>query len=56
VNAPSGETVRMIDALTRAGKTYELMILPEETHALAGTSRAYRSDAERRFLERHLEP
>src|SRR6185295_2727872 len=56
VNAPFGETIRMIDALTRAGKTYELMILPEETHALTGTNGAYRSTAERHFLERHLEP
>jgi dipeptidyl-peptidase-4 len=56
VNAPFGETIRMVDALTRAGKTYELMILPEETHALTSTNGAYRSSAERHFLERHLLP
>ncbi|MEO8452271.1 MAG: DPP IV N-terminal domain-containing protein, partial [Gemmatimonadota bacterium] len=56
VNAPFGETVRMIDALTRAGKTYEFLIVPEGTHALAGNDATYRSAAERHFLERHLLP
>jgi dipeptidyl aminopeptidase/acylaminoacyl peptidase len=56
VNAPFGETIRMIDALTRAAKTYEFVLLPEGTHALAGTDAAYRSAAERHFLERYLLP
>ncbi|MEO8452033.1 MAG: prolyl oligopeptidase family serine peptidase [Gemmatimonadota bacterium] len=56
VNASFGAGVLMIDALARTGKTYALMILPDESDAPTGTNGAYRSTAERHFLERHLQP
>ena len=56
VNAPFGESIRMADALIKAGKIFDLVILPEETHALTQPVGVWRGAAERRFLDRHLQP
>ena len=56
VNATFSATMKMVDALTRAGKPYDLMVLPEQTHRLEGQSRDYVLDAVRRYFELHLNP
>ena len=56
VNATFSATMKMVEALTRAGKPYDLVVLPEQTHRLDGTSREYVLDSLRRFFVRHLEP
>jgi dipeptidyl aminopeptidase/acylaminoacyl peptidase len=56
LNAPFSATMKMVDALTKAGKPYSLVVLPEQNHITAGQSRAYRTEATRRFFETHLLP
>jgi dipeptidyl aminopeptidase/acylaminoacyl peptidase len=52
-NAPFSNTMRMVAALIRAGKRFELLVLPGENHALAQTRAYYRNDV-RVFFVRHL--
>jgi dipeptidyl aminopeptidase/acylaminoacyl peptidase len=56
VNATFSTTMKMVDALTRAGKAYDLMILPEEDHLPKGTSLGYWIEGIRRYFVEHLEP
>jgi len=37
-NAPLTATIQMIDALIRAGKPYDLVLLPDQDHAPSGPS------------------
>ncbi len=53
-NAPFSNTMRMVDALVRAGKRFELLVLPGENHGLSPQKRAYYRDDVRRFFARHL--
>ena len=61
-DAPFSGTMRMVDALIRAGKHFDLLVLPGVGHQFRGTSssdltsRTYAFEAIRRFLEEHLEP
>ena len=53
--APWAGTMRMVDALTRAGKYFDLIVLPDENHRLfGGTRAAYLREAARRHFVRHL--
>ena len=54
VNAPFAETIRMIDALERAGKPYDLVLLPEQGHAAQNS--IYSLQAVKRYLVEHLKP
>ena len=56
VNATFSATMKMVEALTRAGKPYDLIVLPEQTHRLEGASREYVLDAVRRYFVEHLKP
>jgi dipeptidyl aminopeptidase/acylaminoacyl peptidase len=53
-NAPFASTVRMIDALERAGKPYDLVILPEQDHGAQNS--LYALQAVKRYLIEHLKP
>ncbi len=52
----------MVDALIRAGKRFDLLVLPGVGHTFLGTSssdltsRTHAFEAIRRFFEEHLEP
>ncbi|MBK1897303.1 S9 family peptidase [Chryseobacterium paridis] len=52
VNAPLSTTIRMIDALTKAGKTYDLILLPGKDHFIDNDK--YVSNAIRRYFEENL--
>ncbi|WP_264537889.1 S9 family peptidase [Flavobacterium sp. N1736] len=51
-NAPFSTTVRMIDALIKAGKPYDLLLLPGRTHNLEGEK--YANDVICRYFEENL--
>lgn len=53
--APWAGTIRMVDALTRAGKYFDLIVLPDENHRLFGGRHAeYLREAVRRHFVQHL--
>jgi hypothetical protein len=52
VNAPFGGTMRMIDALERANKPYDLVLLPEMDHS--GQNSPYSLQSVKRYLTEHL--
>jgi dipeptidyl-peptidase-4 len=52
LNAPLGSTIRMIDALERANKPYDLVLLPEMDHT--GQNSPYSLQSVRRYLAEHL--
>lgn len=57
VEAPWAGTMRMADALIRAGKYFDLIALPDEDHfVFRGTSASYLREAVRRHFVRHLLP
>jgi len=55
VNAPFAATIKMLSAFAAAGKYVDLIVLPEETHALSGKP-TYWLDATRHFFAEHLKP
>lgn len=56
VNAPFGSTVKMVDALLRAGKDFEFVMLPDEPHFSTGRYGGRIDDLTRDFLVEHLKP
>ncbi len=53
------EIMKVVDALIRAGKPYDLLVLPEQYHSFLsfpGTARTYFWDAMRRYFQEHLKP
>jgi dipeptidyl aminopeptidase/acylaminoacyl peptidase len=56
VNVPFTATVLMIDALERAGKPYDLVVLPDQGHAPTGQAATYYQEALKRYLVEHLNP
>lgn len=54
VNAPFSTTLRMIDALIKADKRFELLVMPGETHSPVGQARRYYDDDVRLFFLRTL--
>ncbi|MFC4763568.1 S9 family peptidase [Dyella koreensis] len=54
VNAPFSTTLRMIDALIKAGKRFELLVMPGETHSPEDQARRYYYDDVRLFFLRTL--
>ncbi len=56
VNVPFSNTMKMINALKRAGKSYELLVLPGQGHDVTEESFAYVQEAIRRFFQEHLKP
>jgi dipeptidyl aminopeptidase/acylaminoacyl peptidase len=55
-NATFSATMKMVEALTRAGKPYDLIVLPEQNHHPSGTHQAYWLDAVARYFVEHLRP
>jgi len=49
-------TMRFLDALIRAGKRYDLLLLPDQGHYPEGASRTYTLDAIRNYFQEHLKP
>jgi dipeptidyl aminopeptidase/acylaminoacyl peptidase len=56
VNATFSATMKLVDALLRAGKRFDLMVLPGQNHHYEGYALDYRRDAVRRHLQEHLRP
>ena len=54
VNASLSTTMRMADALIRAGKRFELLLMPGEAHSPAAAALRYYLDDVRRFFVREL--
>ena len=50
------QMMKMVEALTRADKPYDLIILPEVGHSPQGASRAYRNWRIIRYFVEHLKP
>ncbi len=58
VAVPFSHAMKMIDALTRAGKPYDLIVLPGWGHWYPDTEvwERYRLEAYRRYFQEHLKP
>lgn len=56
VNTPFAHTIKMVEALVRAGKPHDLVVLPEQNHVLTGAGLEYWRDAVRRYFVEHLKP
>ncbi|MGH9364117.1 MAG: DPP IV N-terminal domain-containing protein [Thermoanaerobaculia bacterium] len=57
VDVPISHTMKMAEALIRAGKPFEMLILPEQPHGFSGGSGAYVwHEAIRRYFQEHLTP
>ena len=54
VNATFSATMKMVDALTRAGKYYDLALFPEETHAFSAAANRYWFDIAKNYFIEHL--
>jgi len=60
-DVPFSETMKMVEAFTRVGKPYDLIVLPEKNHAIGsdiatGDPRSYVREAIRRYFQEHLKP
>jgi dipeptidyl aminopeptidase/acylaminoacyl peptidase len=56
VAADFGENMKLVEALIRAGKPFDMLVLPEQGHRPTGASRTYRREAIRRYFQDHLKP
>ena len=56
VNVTFSCTMKLVHALAEAMKDYELIVLPEQSHALTGTGQIYTQQRVRRFFARVLQP
>ena len=56
VNTPFAQTMRMAEALIRADKPFDLLVLPDQSHGLQGQSMTYFQNAMARYFVEHLEP
>lgn len=53
-NANFSTTMKMSQALIEADRAFDLLVLPEQTHAFEGTARTYAAKAQARYLVEHL--
>ncbi|MGH7587690.1 MAG: alpha/beta hydrolase family protein [Gemmatimonadota bacterium] len=53
---PLSHTTRIIEEFARAGRPYDLILLPGQGHGFTGSSEAYELDAVRRYFVEHLKP
>jgi dipeptidyl aminopeptidase/acylaminoacyl peptidase len=56
VNVTFNHTMRMADAFIKAGKHFDLIVMPEETHGLTPSALAYYKEARARYFVEHLKP
>jgi len=54
INTPLSTTMKMVHALMEAGKPYDLILLPGQSHHPDGKADAYRMEAHARYFARHL--
>jgi dipeptidyl aminopeptidase/acylaminoacyl peptidase len=54
VNVTFNHTMRMADAFIKAGKHFDLVVMPGETHGLTPAGMAYYKDARARYFVEHL--
>ncbi|HCS46956.1 MAG TPA: hypothetical protein DIW61_01315 [Candidatus Aminicenantes bacterium] len=54
LNAPFSETIKMIEALMRANKPVDVLILPEQPHVPEGDGYKYWVRARHRYFQEHL--
>lgn len=50
------DTYKMIDALIKAGKPYDLILLPNQSHGIVGKAASYYVEAVKRYFGTHLPP
>lgn len=56
VNVTLSTTMKMVEAFIRAGRRFDLQLLPEQTHIPEGIGRQYWLKAHRRYFVDHLLP
>ncbi|HUU51379.1 MAG TPA: DPP IV N-terminal domain-containing protein [Candidatus Heimdallarchaeota archaeon] len=56
VNATFSATMKMCEALIRADKPFDLLVMPNQDHHPKGQSQRYWLDAVRRYFQEHLKP
>ncbi len=56
VNATFSATMKMVEALIRVNKPFDLIIFPEMNHSFAGKSGQYAMEAIRKYFQEHLKP
>ena len=59
VNTRFAYTMRIVDALARANRPFDMLVLPEQNHARRGVAsdmRAYWQDRVRQYFQEHLTP
>lgn len=59
VNTPFAHTMRMVAALAKAGKNFDMLVLPELNHARVGVATdhsAYWNRRIARYFQEHLKP
>jgi dipeptidyl aminopeptidase/acylaminoacyl peptidase len=54
INVTFSTTMKMAEALIRAGKPFDLIVLPDQDHHPTGQSRRYLQEAHRRYFQEHL--
>ncbi|HUF53224.1 MAG TPA: DPP IV N-terminal domain-containing protein [Dehalococcoidia bacterium] len=55
-DVPISHTMRMVDALIKARKRYDLIVLPDQPHVPTGNSWTYMRDRIAHYLQEHLKP
>lgn len=53
---PVSHTLRMVDALVKAGRPHDLVLLPGQTHFFYGDGARYAREAVQRYFIEHLNP
>jgi dienelactone hydrolase len=54
-NAPIAGTIKMIDALIKAGKSFDFQLMPEQYHLYTGDSQRYWEHSVMEYFVRHLQ-
>lgn len=55
-DVPISHTMRMVDALIKARKPYDLIVLPDQPHVPIGNSWTYMRDRIAHYFQEHLKP
>jgi dipeptidyl-peptidase-4 len=55
-NVHPGNTMQLVEALIGAGKTFDLMIYPQQRHGIGGAGRRHVTQLRLDYFRRHLNP
>ncbi len=55
-NVHPGNTIQLMEALIGAGKTFDLMLYPQQRHGIGGAGRAHVTQLRLDYFEKHLNP